>query len=86
MFDLDVLGSNQIIVLCSTSHNGDHLCQLMKKFHRFKVIVQKIEWNKNPQRKANAAKLKKLQARFDWACSWTVLSSANYRPYPLAPE
>jgi hypothetical protein len=39
----------------------------------------KMEWNKNPERKPNAAKLKMLQARFDWACSWTVLSSANYR-------
>jgi hypothetical protein len=27
--------------------------------------------------------LKMLQARFDWACSWTLLSSANYRPRPL---
>ena len=23
-----------------------------------------------------------LQARFDWACSWMVLVSANYRPPP----
>jgi hypothetical protein len=29
--------------------------------------------------------LKILQARFDWTCSRTVLSSANYRPRPLAP-
>jgi hypothetical protein len=26
-----------------------------------------------------------LQARFDSACSWTVLGSASYRPRPLAP-
>jgi hypothetical protein len=43
--------------------------------------LQNIE-NKNPLRKPNTSKLKMLQACFDWVCSWTVLSSANYRPRP----
>jgi hypothetical protein len=30
--------------------------------------------NKNSLRKPNTAKLKMLQARFDWVCSWKVLS------------
>jgi hypothetical protein len=30
-FDLDLGGSNQIIVLCASSHYGDHLCQIIKK-------------------------------------------------------
>jgi hypothetical protein len=42
--------------------------------------------NRIPKESPTRQNCKMLQARFDWACSWTVLSSANYRPCPLAPH
>jgi hypothetical protein len=36
-FNLDLLNSNKIIALCSSSHYGDHLCQVISKTsERFK--------------------------------------------------
>jgi hypothetical protein len=35
--DLDLGGSNPIAVLCTSSHDGDHLCKVISKFlQRFK--------------------------------------------------
>jgi hypothetical protein len=46
--------------------------------------LQKWKENNNYYRKSNTSKLKLLQARFDWACSSTVLESTSYRRLTLA--
>jgi hypothetical protein len=41
MFDLDIGGSNPITGLCTTSHNGYHLRQVISKdFQSLKVMEQ----------------------------------------------
>jgi ABC-type ATPase with predicted acetyltransferase domain len=47
----------------------------------------KIEWNKNPQKKAQRGKIENVAGSV-WLSLFMdvpVLSSANYRPRPLAP-
>jgi hypothetical protein len=48
------------------------------------ILKEKI---RIPKESTIQQKLKKkmFQTRFVWACSWTLLESASYRPRPLAP-
>jgi hypothetical protein len=49
-------------------------------FDCFLPRVITIKKNRIPKKKPNTAKLKMLQALFNWACSWMELESASYRP------
>jgi hypothetical protein len=63
-----ILDINKLITLCFRTFRKS-----CKHFGYFKNGEKY-----NSQGKPNTAKLKMLQARFDWTCSWTVLSSAKW--------
>jgi hypothetical protein len=45
------------------------------------LLILQMRYRKPESLKTpKTARLKMLQARFDWACSWTVMVIASYRP------
>jgi hypothetical protein len=72
-------------IVNSFNIHNDRASLVSKKFKQTKKLTRpgqlNIERNKEPLKKAQQDKI--LQARFDSACSWTVMESANYRTRPL---
>jgi hypothetical protein len=71
---------NEIFV--NSQRNWPVMFNLWNKWTALYFKRIKIEKYGIPKEGPNTAKMKMLQARFDWACWWTELESANYRPRP----
>jgi hypothetical protein len=46
-------------------------------------ITRMWQWNIGKKESPSRQNCKMMQARFDWACSWTIIESASYRPHPF---